>query len=387
VSAPTIEERAAAIVDGIYFGLPAEIYHAVPRLSASGLQDLLISPATFWRGSWLDPDRPEGDEEATKAQILGKAYHTARLEPELFDSAYVRALEKSEFPEGTLFTASDMGAELEARGLKKSGSVLEQSARLFADGFPPEKLWHHSLITWEEQRADRLAIPARFYDDIRTDMERLKGSAVHRLLSGGAAEVSIFWTDDKGHKLKARPDYLTADHWADLKTFDNPMRKPLAKVITDQIQYNRYHVQAAHYRDAIMAARAGLPVIEGTDEQRELIEALQLCDDPACWYVFIEKNGVPNILARQIRFHEVPLSTTVNDAGASEEGIARMHALTRQPSIFYVKACREIRKAKRLFRAYSEVYQPGEPWFPFDPMGEITDMDFSAFWLDEAIDE
>lgn len=384
---PTIEERAAAIVDGIYFGLPAEVYHAVPRLSASGLQSILISPATFWKGSWLDPDRPEPDEDATKAQVLGKAYHTARLEPELFDGLYVRELDKGDFPKGTLFTGTDMGAELEALGFKKSGSVDEQADRLREAGCE-KPIYRLALREWEEERQGRTSIPARFYDDIRRDMERIRASpAVAALLSEGAPEVSVFWTDDKGHKLKARPDYLTAEHWSDLKTFANPMGKPLPQLISDAIKYNRYHVQAAHYRDAIEAVRAGLPVIEGEDWQRELVEAIQLTAELACWYVFVEKDGVPNILARQMRFHEVPLSTTINDAGASEEGKARMHALTRQPSIFYLKACREIRKAKRLFRAYSEVYQPGEPWFPFEPLGEITDMDFSAFWLDEEVGE
>lgn len=388
------------ICDGVYFGLPAEVYHEVPRLSASGLQKILVSPATFWKGSWLDPDRPEPDEDATKAQILGKAYHTARLEPELFEGAYVRELDKSEFPKGTLFTGTEMGAELERLGLKKSGSVDEQADRI-AEAYAAipvdageelprdaKPIYRLALREWEEARGGRISIPAKFYDDIVRDMERIRSSPkVAALLSEGAAEVSVFWTDDRGNKLKARLDYLTAEWWTDLKTFANPMGKPLPQLISDAIKYNRYHVQAAQYRDAVEAVRAGLPVIEGEDWQRELIEAVQLTEEMACWYVFVEKDDVPNILARQMRFHEVPLSTTINDAGASEEGIARMHALTRQPSLWFLRAQREIRKAKRLFRAYAEVYQPGEPWLPFEPLGDITDMDFSAYFLDEEIGE
>src|SRR5690606_73558 len=94
------EARDEGIVDGIYFDLPADVYHAVPRLSSSGVQKLCVSPATFWRGSWLDPDRPDPDEDATKAQILGRAYHTARLEPHLFEQLYVRELDKAEAPDG-----------------------------------------------------------------------------------------------------------------------------------------------------------------------------------------------------------------------------------------------------------------------------------------------
>jgi hypothetical protein len=83
--------QAEPIVDGIYFGLPMEVYLAVPRLSASGMQKLCASPAAFWKEVWLNPERAaDPDEEETKAQQLGKAYHCARLEPERFHDAYVR---------------------------------------------------------------------------------------------------------------------------------------------------------------------------------------------------------------------------------------------------------------------------------------------------------
>ena len=45
----------------------------------------------------------------------------------------------------------------------------------------------------------------------------------------------------------------------------------------------------------------------------------------------------------------------------------------------------EIAAAKRDFLAYSEIYERGEPWLPFNPSGEITDADFSQYFLEEAI--
>jgi hypothetical protein len=84
--------RVAAIEDGIYFGLEDKIYHAVEALGSGSIGELLISPGTFWQGSWLDPETEEAepDEDATKAQIIGRAYHAARLEPDLFVKQYVR---------------------------------------------------------------------------------------------------------------------------------------------------------------------------------------------------------------------------------------------------------------------------------------------------------
>jgi len=384
-----VEQRAAAIVDGIYFDLPAEVYHAVPRLSASALQKLLVSAGTFWRGSWLDPDRPEPDEDSTKAQILGRAYHTARLEPHLFESSYVRALDKAEFPSDTLFTGTEMGAELAAMGLVKSGSVGEQADRLAAAGCA-KPLWHIALRQWEEERGDRIPIPANFYDDIVRDMERIRSVPdVAELLQGGAAEVSIFWTDERGMRLKARLDYLKATGWSDLKTFDNSRGKELEQTLVDFFRFNRCHVQAAQYRDAVDAIRSrSITVIEGSAEQRAMIDALvSLREEPACWYIFVEKNGVPNVLARRCEFDEVPLNVRAQHAGAGAEGIARVEALTRQPQLWFTKAQREVSKAKRRFRTYSEVYQPGEAWLPFQPLGAFNDMSFNAYWLDEEIGE
>lgn len=379
------------IEDGIYFRMPAETYHAIPRLSASSIQKLLVSPATFWAGSWLDPDAAAFDEEATKAQILGKAYHVARLEPHLFDGLYVRELAKDEMPEGTLFTGTEMGKALEEMGLKKTGSVSEQSERLVEGGFDESKLWHMQLAQWDAARDGRAPIAAKYFDDIKRDMERIRSSTqVADLLEGGAAEVSIFWTDDKGMKLKARLDYLQHRGWCDYKSFANPAGKHLEQCIADAFIYSRYHVQATHYRDAIEMVRTGqLSIIgEVEDHERELIEAVQLADELACWYIFQEKGGVPNLLAKRLKFFEVPINTIAQDAIAkSDEHRQRVHDLTQTPSLWFVRAQREIRKAKRLFRTYSEVYAPGDPWLPFNPVGELSDMDFSSFWLDAEIRE
>ena len=37
--------------DGIYFNLPEAEYHALPRLSASEIKEILVSLATYWANS------------------------------------------------------------------------------------------------------------------------------------------------------------------------------------------------------------------------------------------------------------------------------------------------------------------------------------------------
>lgn len=385
------EARVAGIVDGIYFGLPADVYHAVPRLSSSGIQKMCVSPATFWRGSWLDPDRPAPDEDETIWQILGRAYHTARLEPHLFEATYVRELDKADMPKGTLFTATDMGKKLEEFGLKKSGSVGEQAERLADSGFPTTQLWHIAKAEWEEARQGRSPLPAKHYDQMITDRDRISAnSQIAPLLQGGEAEVSIFWTDEHGVQMKSRLDYLTRDWWADFKTFDNSRGKNLNQALVDAVRYNRYYIQAPVYREAIEQVRMnGLQIIEAqTDDQQALIAALQMKPgELRCWYIFQEKGGIPNLLAREFPFYSVPY-TRLFEADAFAKDEARKAAVLeaqKSRTTLFVKGAGEVLQAKKMFVLYSQVYSPGEPWFPIEAVGAFSDEDFHPYWLEGSL--
>jgi len=380
-------EYPTEIADGVYFGMIDDAYHAIERLSCSGIQKLLVSPANFWAESWLNP-APLRVEISALVRSIGRAYHSARLEPDLFARNYVRALDKAELPEGALVTGADMGAALAEMGLAKSGSVSEQAARLRANGYEGV-IWQVELEKWEARRNKRIAIPAVTFDEIVEDGERLRASpAIAELLSGGAAEVSVFWTCPKtGIKMKARIDYLKPLAWIDFKTFDNSRGKVLNQAIADAFRYNRYYVQAVLYREAVEAIRNGLVDLVGdaTDAQRDLLAAVQLNPAPlACYYVFQEKKGIPNVLARRFRFDDLPLSHEMNSAGLSAAAKSRADTFFDRPSLIARKATTEIEHAKRLFIGYSEIYERGEPWLPFDPIGEIGDEDFNSYWLEGA---
>jgi hypothetical protein len=388
-AAAAIKAQAAAIVDGVYFNLPADIYHAVERISTSFLQKAAVSPGTAWKGSWLDPDKPELDEEATKAQVLGKAYHTARLEPELFPALYCRALDKAEMPKGTVFTGTDMGkalGDLNETKSKAGESVLDQAIRLRAAGFEGT-IWQLELDAWEKERAGRVAIPAELFDDIVRDMERIKATgSILAKLTDGAAEVSIFWTDKHGIQMKARIDYLRPDLWVDFKTFANPQGKVLAQALADSFRYNRYHMQSVIYRDAVEHVRTkGLQIIgEAADSERKLIAEIQMRPgELACWYIFQEKGGVPNLLAREVEFFEIPQSTQANHAITDDAArIAEVERVARRRTGLHIRADQDVEHAKSQFMLYSQVYQPGEPWRPIDPEGTFGDIDFSRYWLE-----
>lgn len=388
--ASVIAEAADLIEDGIYFGLPDEVYHAVPRLSASGIQKLCVSPATFWRGSWLDPDRPELDEEATDAQILGKAYHCARLEPERFHASYVRKISKADFPaEGLLTSDAAVKAELKNRGLVQSignESIAERAQRLADDGYEGTIL-PLETAKWETEVKGRIPLPADHFDQIVTDMERIRGCGeIAELLSDGEPEVSVFWTDQHGIRMKSRLDWLKVASWSDLKTFDNSRGNELGQALANAVRYNRLHVQAVIYRDATEAIRTGdIPIkSEATDAQRALIEAIRNRADPlSCWFIFQEKGGVPNLLGREFRFSTAgTYRDTEIDTMVDEDEREAVRSKMAMRTMLCLRAIWEIDRAKRAFVLHCEVYEPGQPWFPIEPLGAFDDIDFNTYWLE-----
>lgn len=402
---PSRQERvlaeAEAIVDGVYFGLDFDVYLAVPRLGGGSICDLCVSAGTFWANSWLNPDRvlEVEDEEEKLFRRVGRAYHCARLTPDLFPTQFARQpckadyAEAAKLPAGACWNGKDIEAQLAARNLPKKfkddAGVADQGQRLEKAGYKGV-IW--PLIEarfWadiEGRTNPPTVIPAKQYDEITRDMGRLRGSPAVSAKLKGEPEVSVFWTDQHGLKRKARFDSLDRTHWADIKTYDNTRGKRLDQAIADSVRFNRYHVVAAHYREASEAVRTlGLPIVgEATDRQRKLVAEIQIKPEAQdCWFIFQEKNGVPNLLARQFRFMGLPFGVEESwDVGASEHAKAKGHAALTRPTQIYQLAMAEIDHALRQFALYSEVYRAGQPWAPIEPIGTIDDIDFSPFWLE-----
>lgn len=375
--------------NGIYFNLPAEEYHALPRLSASGIGNILVSPATYWADSWMNPDRAKAeDEEETKAQQLGKAYHTARLEPDQFKTTYVRDLDPADFP-GCLMNGTAIGDALAAIGetKKKAGEdVLSQAMRLKASGYGGP-IWHVLRDEFDTTHRDRIPIKAQYYDEIIRDMVRIHDAPdILKHLTDGAPEVSVLWTDKRtGVPMKSRLDYLKYDAFTDFKTFDNFQGKRLEQFIADAFRFNRYYIQAVVYHDAAEEIRGGeLKVRDGNAEQQSLVRAIASQRNPLdCWYVFQEKKGIPNLLARKIRLYTKPAAGhDTNDAGAGNEVSEKVAAMTIRRSGLHMKARAEIDHATNLFKFYSEEIGTDRPWPPLEPTGELTDDNFPLSWLE-----
>lgn len=376
------------LADGVHFNLDDKIYHALPRLSASGICNMLVSPATFWHESWLNPEKKDED---TPARLLGRAYHTARLEPHKFHTQFVCELDKEDYADG-LITDTSVKAALKEMGqpqTKTGETMLDRAHRLRACGYEG-KLYQLDLEDWAAQVGDRTPIPAQYWRDIETDMERLRGNPeIAELFTGGAAEVSILWTcKDSGLRMKARVDYLKPDRIVDLKTFQNSSRKRLDQCVADAFRYNRYYIQAAAYWGAVELIRSGdLGVVgEATADEMALLHGIRTNLRPMkSWYVFQEKGGVPNLVAYEVALLSTHASAAANEIGIDDETVLqRAREAVTSPSALMLKAQMEIRHAKAELATYREVYEDGEPWQPITPLRTLDDASFNGFWLDEG---
>lgn len=197
----------ATNTEGVFFGLPEDVYRAAPGVNVSALKDA-ITPAHY-RAS-RDATQPDAP---SPAQVFGRAFHAFALEGR---TAYVTR------PDGMVFTTKDGKSWRKAQTLP--------------------------ILTQEESDAIgsmRVAL----------DNHPVANSV---LRSGGNAEVSAFKRDAAtGLLLKGRADYLTRDlndltTIVDLKTcgFGDASETVFAREIAKW----KYHQQAAFYLDLFGAS-------------------------------------------------------------------------------------------------------------------------------------
>jgi len=168
------------IPNGIYEGMPMDVYHDDPALSKSGLLDLRMSGAHYKAG--------RENERSTRSLTIGGLAHTAILEPDTFDDRYT-------FPPASV--------------LSKSGAMAGNE--------------YHAWRA-EQEASGRQVVK---YEMIETAMrmrdavlENPAHSKAAELLRQGVKEVSFFVSDPLYEiRLKVRPDNIPCDGiLVDLKT-------------------------------------------------------------------------------------------------------------------------------------------------------------------------
>ena len=259
--------------NGVYFDLAETDYHAIPRLSASGVKHLLVSPMTFWSRSWLNKDREDGDDEFREK---GRAYHARVCEGrELFSGRYAYALPQSDFP-NALDSNDSMKTRCKELGLAVGGNKSDLIARI-KEARPETEFWFDIQARYAAQNTSKTIIPAHWLRDIEVGAAHIeKHPTIKNVFTGGKPEVTLLWThsftatdgSDRplAVQMKSRIDYLKPRLIADFKTYGNPMDKPPAIAITSAVANYKYFLQVAVYYRALDAI-AALTGSEPNDRQ------------------------------------------------------------------------------------------------------------------------
>ena len=269
-------ERPADVgphADGIYFGMPAEEYHADPALGSSAICDLLVSPLRYWIRSPHNPDRIE--EEPSEAMDLGTYLHDLLLE-----GGTKHYIEK---PEGMSFAT-------------KEGKA------------------------WRDMHEDFVIITQKAARTQRTMFQALELSGTRSRFTDGQPEVSVFWTEKSGQRCKIRIDYLKATEALDLKTYANSMDKDTETVIAHTIAARRISVKAFWYDRGLSMMLRMLrenftkvsTIVHGADDAAhlmlgEMVSTAGVTENPLMlplYFVFCETGVVPNITARRLVSHD-----------------------------------------------------------------------------------
>lgn len=241
----TIKQIATNAPDGIYYDMDEDIYHALPRLSASGIKHLSASSMDFWSRSWMNKNRKHRKSEAFD---IGRAYHKRILEGyDAFAECYAPEFDVSAYPDA-LVTKEQIENVARDLGVKITGTKSVLIARIIDAGYDGD-----ILDVLREQHAKdyygREFLPYDLWNEINRAATYIEAQP-NNPFKNGHPEVSLLWTDDvTGVPMKARFDYLVDGAIIDLKTFSNSNGLSVDKAIMRNIASYQYTTQAVVYLD------------------------------------------------------------------------------------------------------------------------------------------
>lgn len=185
-----------------FYKIPNNEYHSEKEhVSSSSLRKILRSPAHYF-SSINTPNIP------TDAMAIGSVFHTAVLEPDLFET---------------------------------SVACCPSSSRATKEG---KAEW----ASFNAQNSDKICLKK---DDIETILRMRDSVLSHKEAVKwltGEIEVSGFWTDNLGMKYKIRPDVLPgAGICVDLKSTKDASVEGFRKEAANYL----YHFQAAFYLEGL----------------------------------------------------------------------------------------------------------------------------------------
>lgn len=301
------------IEDGIYFGMPEAVYHADAALGSTDLKDILAN-AVEWHAAerneaWIAARRAmltkkeiEREDMVSVGKRFGSALHTIILEPDTFEDRYaVEQATPSHIPR-TKQEINDCLVAVGQQPLRTALAMVDYQAACRMHGVMLEDDWRNEQAI---ENADREVLSPRWHRSlqlIRRALER--HSTAGKFLSNGRAEVSVFWTDETGLRLKVRFDYLRIRTVADLKSYAWREGTETVSCFVAAVRKLAYDFSAAHYMDARVNVLPRLvsegrmfsgDVSEAADVDRHFLAQVAAYDKPRWWWIACKTTGVPEV--------------------------------------------------------------------------------------------
>lgn len=304
--------------EGLHFGLDETAYHSDISLGSGSIRELATNPIYYWRDSWMNPLREEPSE--TPALLYGRALHCLVLEgPAAFSARYAPMLVSEDYPD-VCITADDIKERLRVidpavrkdLGIKLSGSkdeLIESIKKVDASVV----IWDELCAAYRDECADTgvTILPEIMHSEvIQAAAYILSEPTVASAFKGGAAEVSLFWTQD-GVPMKARLDKLRLGKGSkpgtytglivDLKSFTNTMNIAPERAVERSLMNTRLDIQAAAYMKGIVQIPQWIrdgKVYGAEHVGDDFLDALSKVDNWEWYWCFYEK-GLPLSMLRK----------------------------------------------------------------------------------------
>ena len=262
--------------EGVYFGLPAERYHALPWLGSSDMKMLATRPCDFWHYSYMNPNRPP-EEEPTPAKLIGTAVHDRVLYGlEYFKSRY----------------------DVVAGEIKDAVSAEGYANYIIDQGDKPTPRSKSTNVSFVRDKYGKELLSEPTYQRVLDSVDHiLKNDAIRQSFQSGWPEVSIFWRTE-GVPMKARIDYLKLRADIDLKSFRARDRnRQMVDMCKRDMWSMLYDCQRAHYGDGRVAmrnlVRAGRVWAAGDRPDDDWLDKCFSNPAPGWAFIFYKMDGAP----------------------------------------------------------------------------------------------
>lgn len=361
---------ANQLPDGVYIALPDAVYFAQDRLGSSDLIKLHQHREGWWMQSRHNPDRLDA---TTDAQNYGSATHALMLEGiGAYETRFAVEPDKRDF-EKLLFKDDDIKEALKEAGFGFAGTSKFKSSDwddAAALHIPEQPVWRAVLRDFQasitrEDGSIRPSVSA-VEDRMLRLMHRAAMSSddIRGLMGVGEdvptlAELSFFWTDERGVARRARFDKPVPKFTMDLKTLGNWQGRELKHAVGDHIVKGGLDIQVGDQHDArkrmhdLIRAEGEDCIHGGTDEERTWLQAIAERNMPWDWvWLFYQKPELSGRAAVLFPVYE------------EWEGL------------YHKSGYRKAQRALDMYVQFVEKFGLDEPWFRVEPV-HYTDGDVS----------